>query len=367
MTTEGPQIDWRRLLTDELVDALSNDELGQYTRLMIRLLAQPDHALPTDGAVLDRWAGGAIAANVLDQFHTVDGRLRSARADAVLCDALARRRILSEAGRRGAAKVWGETRSPAPAALRGPTDRMADRPAHGHPMARPWPGHGHPTGSARAGQESGAVRASPAPTPAPAALQRSSSHSTLERSSAEEPPTPDAGRIAGAIYDGLEAVATVRLAEFRREKAVEILQRAFERWRGENRLRSRRHDGQLPDPRTEALKIAAYPCATPAACEIAVARCDQEHADPDRGPVAYAIGFVIGALGAKARGTPLTPWLSEIPIVERWQALERKVFDAAKTRAAAEAAARRIDTAIASARDRITSVPTTTTTGVASA
>jgi len=91
-----------------------------------------------------------------------------------------------------------------------------------------------------------------------------------------------------------------------------------------------------------------------------------EHADPDRGPVAYAIGFVIGALGAKARGTPLTPWLSEIPIVERWQALERKVFDAAKTRAAAEAAARRIDTAIASARDRITSVPTTTT-GVASA
>lgn len=363
MTTEGPQIDWRRLLTDELVDALSNDELGQYTRLMIRLLAQPDHALPTDGAVLARWAGGAVAAKVLHQFHTVDGRLRSARADAVLCDALARRRILSEAGRKGAAKVWGETRSPAPAAARG----LTDRPPHGQAMAWPWPPHGHPTGSALAGQESGAVRASHARTPAPAALQRSQVNSTLERSSAPEPPTPEAGRIAGAIYDGLEAVAAVRLAEFRREKAVEILERAFERWRADGRLRSRRDDGRLPDPRAEALKIAAYPCATPAACEIAVARCDQEHADPDRGPVAYAIGFVIGALGAKARGTPLTPWLSEIPIVERWQALERKVFDAAKTRAAAEAAARRIDTAIASARDRITSVPTTTTTGVASA
>ncbi len=343
MPKDGTQIDLRRVLPDELADALSNDELGQYTRLMLRLLSQPDHALPTDVAVLSRWAGSvSLSSRVLAEFTSVDGRLRCARVDRVLGEDEARRRLLSDAGKRGAAKLWSGTGGTRPLATPSTTDRPEVKGGHGHPIARPWPPHSQAIETPISTPPAGSVRASHAP----AALQRRDSNSNSLRSSAgTSGEMPTRSEIAGAIHDGLEAAAQARLSEYRRAQATTILERAIARWLDEKRIQPRKPGMPLPKPRNEAMKISAYPQATPAACEIAVIWCDTEHADPDEGPVGNPIAFVIGVLGAHRGGKPFEHRLHEQPIVNKWDAAERRVFDSARIMAAADAAARRIDDA----------------------
>lgn len=341
MTTDHQQPAFTKLLDAETMDAFSNAELGQLARLLGRLLQAPDRSIPADGAALARMLGEEPSPAVLGRFRQDGNRLRCAQVDDVLEEAAERRRLLSEAGRRGNARRWlaKSTNPSGEAAPAGATDRSpCDRQAIG------WrsPPDRHPADAT----ESAEFLAHAAASRARAALQRRDSNSNPLRSGARTAgEMPTRSEIAGAIHDGLEAAAEARLSEYRRCQATTLLERAFAGWLAEKRIQPRKPGHPLPDARREALKIAAYPQATPAACEIAIIRCDSEHADPNEGPVANPIAFVIGVLGAHRNGKPFEHRLHEQPIVDKWDAAERRVFDSAKTMAAADAAARRIDDA----------------------
>jgi hypothetical protein len=167
----------------------------------------------------------------------------------------------------------------------------------------------------------------------------------------------DPASIAGAIFDGLEAAARAKLDEYRRSQCEQMIRKACDPWLKAGRILTRQRMVTLPggkkelrgggQARTECEReirtIAAHPNVRPALLEICLTRCAVRDQDPDQDPIDNPIGYVIKALGAYAGGKPLTVYLGDQAIVDKWDAQERRVFDSARTMAAATEAARRVD------------------------
>lgn len=182
------------------------------------------------------------------------------------------------------------------------------------------------------------------------ALERSDLNSNLERSSAEgrlPEKTIDAPAIAGAIFDGLDAAATAKVELWRKSQVEQVLRAGLKPYQDAGRLVDPK--GRVRDHERDLRRIAAAPHVTPAAAEIALGRLGEADRDPARGPVQAVMGYLIAALGCSARSgarpEPLTPYLHDQPIVDRWEAARAKVFDSTRTLEAARATAMRLDAA----------------------
>jgi len=141
------------------------------------------------------------------------------------------------------------------------------------------------------------------------ALERSEKYINQERSSAE---------VVGEITAGLEAQATARLEHWRKTQVMQLLTEACRRWGKQNAEQGIRD-------------IAAYPHVTPAAVELAIGRADQK-------ALANPLGYVINATGAKVGGKALTPYLSDIPVIEKWDKARAKVWNGELAQAAVQTA-----------------------------
>jgi len=182
-----------------------------------------------------------------------------------------------------------------------------------------------------------ASRESRAPAGARGALQRKEIQLNQERGGAA--PEQD---VAGVIMAGQEARAQARLVEWRSTEARRLVAAAFARWARDWRVR----------PGADlAGRIARYPHVTPALAEIAIGRADAwlesgratPRADRDGpNPVGYLIKLMACCRGAKQ---PIEPHAWDQPVLDKWAALERKVFDAEQAMQAMQAGLMRIDRA----------------------
>lgn len=128
------------------------------------------------------------------------------------------------------------------------------------------------------------------------------------------------------LYTGLEADASHRVLAWRRHQVRGILEQAVADWRSSGL-------DVGADADSVVVRIAGDPRVTPALAQIAVERATRNAARP--------IAYIVGALGVRRGGKPLEPYLTDQPVVEEWEARERKKFEAERSRIAVERVARR--------------------------
>lgn len=112
-------------ISDSAVDAMTNEELGIYTRLLCKAWKEePAGTIPDDDRILSNWAKTTASRwkhcreGVLRAFILRGGRLHQKRMILEWSKLMAKMATLSEAGKRGAEKRWG-----------------SDSQANGHPNA----------------------------------------------------------------------------------------------------------------------------------------------------------------------------------------------------------------------------------------
>lgn len=100
-------------IADSAVDAMSNQEVGIYMRLLCKAWKEdPVGTLPIDDHLLARWAKETPAtwrkckAGVFRAFRVVDGRLHQKRMMEVWEKTIENRKAKSEAGKKGMASRW---------------------------------------------------------------------------------------------------------------------------------------------------------------------------------------------------------------------------------------------------------------------
>lgn len=334
-------LDLDRLVDVEVGTGLSTLELGVLVRLIrFAWRQQPPCTLPDDEASL-----AAVAGVTVEEWRRMQTRLLLAlgtlppHAEATTPRAGHPGRITLGHARRAfddqAAKAAATNAIRSAAGKKGAEARWTQGP-DGKRMANAWQTHA-------------VAMAEPFPTPIARpreALERLNPELNLKakRSSAEDSlsgRTLDAPAIAGAIYAGLEAQAAAKVDLWRKSQVEQIIREGIKPY-----VQSGRADRQVE---RDIRAIASTPHVTPAAAEIALDRVASRDQDPTKEPLRSAMGYLISALGAKADGQPLTPYLTDQPIVDRWDELARQVFDSSRTLEAARAAARRIDAATAAA------------------
>lgn len=322
---------------------LSTTELGALVRLIqFSWYEVPPCTLPSAPAALAQIAGLAegewalIEGRLLGALGAVDFTLPEGTPSLSLT--IARELYDREAAKRRAALQQRATARAGRAASR---ERALSGPDPGQNWARTGPEN---RGSGVASGVSSRPRTREA-------LERSNSYIQQKRSSAQHPATSietadplDRSAIAGAIYDGLEAAAEAKVRIWRATQARELLKAACVAWASKGMLKDAQ--GRVRDDwQDDVARIASVPHVTPAAMELAIGRCNVAASQAPAGTFTKALGYVIRALGAFRGGKPLEPYLTDQPVVDRWAAIERKLFDASKALAAAEGAATRFDDA----------------------
>lgn len=201
-------------------------------------------------------------------------------------------------------------------------------------------------------ESAGVYRVAGVRAPGREAQERKTHTHESERTGAPEQTRP---ALVGAIVEGLDARAEVRLAEVRRGWCEEMLTAAFGRWEAR---RVGTNDIVLIG------RIARHPNVTPALVEIAIQRIEGWLDKPEtwheaaamyakghgRSDLPNAVGYLIKALGCKSSGgKKLTPQVWDQPIVNKWLERERKVFDGEKAKAAMVAVIERSESKAAAA------------------
>ena len=333
-------LDFDRLVDAEIGTGLSTLELGVMVRLVRFAWRQsPPCTIPNEEASL-----AAVAGVTVEEWRRMQTRLFLAlgtlppHAEATTPRAGHPERITLGHARRAfedqAAKAAATNAIRSAAGRKGAEARWTQGP-DGKRMANAWQTHAF-------------AMAEPFPTPIARPREamerlRPGINPEAERSSAEgslSGRSIDAPAIAGAIYDGLEAQAAAKVELWRKSQVEQILREGIKPYAVAGRA------GRQVERDVRA--IAGVPHVTPAAAEIALGRLAEREQDPDKEPIRSAMGYLIAALGAKAGGQPLTPYLTDQPVVDRWDEAARKVFDSSRTLEAARGAARRIDAAAAS-------------------
>lgn len=338
--TPSCPLDFDRLVDPEMGSGLSTLELGVLVRLVRYAWRQmPPCTLPAEDASL-----AAVAGVTVEEWLRMQTRLLLAlgsmqpHTEATTPRAGHPGRITLGHARRAyedqAAKAAATNAIRSAAGKKGAEVRWTSQP-DGKRMAQPWQTHAFamrlpfsdaPTLNARTRK----------------ALERLNPELNLkaERSSAEDSlpgKTPDAPVVAGAIFDGLEAQAAAKVDLWRKSQVEHILREGLKPY-----IRAGRAGTQTE---RDIRAIASTPHVTPAAAEIALDRLASREQDATKEPLRSVVGYLIATLGAKMGGRPLTPYLTDQPIVDRWDELARQVFDSSRTLAAARAAAGRIDAA----------------------
>lgn len=147
---------------------------------------------------------------------------------------------------------------------------------------------------------------------------------TRPKSADEYPEREEPKSIVALLGDGARAILEQKLAEWRRVRSLEILQRAIVRWSAA---------GYTTCPATKASQLASSRHATPARVETIVENADAGIA---AGRVHSPVGIVIAGLGesARSRGVP-----AEVPlfVAERWARLEASAVRMMEAQAAVNA------------------------------
>ncbi len=330
-------LDFDRLVDAEIGTGLSTLELGVMVRLVRFAWRQsPPCTLPNDHASL-----AAVAGVTVEEWQRMQTRLLLAlgtlpsQMEAATPHSGPPERITLGHARRAfedqAAKAAATNAIRSAAGKKGAEARWTQGP-DGKRMANAWQTHAfamaEPSSAPNARTHGALERLRPGINPE---AERSSAEGSLSGRSIDAP------AIAGAIYDGLEAQAAAKVELWRKSQVEQILREGIKPYAVAGRA------GRQVERDVRA--IAGVPHVTPAAAEIALGRLTEREEDPDKEPIRSAMGYLINALGAKAGGQPLTPYLTDQPVVDRWDQAAMKVFDSSRTLEAARGAARRFDAA----------------------
>lgn len=181
------------------------------------------------------------------------------------------------------------------------------------------------------------------------ALLRKEIQINQERRGAPELPaeTAEVEDVAGVILAGSEARAEARVTAWRSEESKRLIVAAFARWADQF--------GVTPGPDLPG-RIARYGHVTPAMVEIGIGRTDgwldSGRAAPrpgggNRGGAASTVnpvGYLITVLGCRrGGGRALEPYAWDQPVVDKWAAMEKRIFDAEQALQAVHAGLMRID------------------------
>lgn len=139
--------------------------------------------------------------------------------------------------------------------------------------------------------------------------------------------TPES--VVAVLSDRIDIQTRQQVAAWRKERVYELLVGALRPLAGRIKRRVE----------VEAMHLASDPRVSPAMAEIAVNRL--RIADAERGPLASPVGYLITVLGLGADAAPFEAALFDKPVIERWAALESRLFDTTRRLEAIRAAAAR--------------------------
>lgn len=170
-----------------------------------------------------------------------------------------------------------------------------------------------------------------------AALERSDLNTNTKRSSAQ---TFDNHDVVGRLHAGIDAKAAAALRPWQITEARRLLMAAAERWQTQGKLyrraAQRGPDGKVigyRDVVTDSIDVAfivrtaSHARVTPMLMEIAIRRADQES-------IEKPLGYIRNALGTFDGGEALTPYVSEVDLIRKWERIERDIVDAERAKAA---------------------------------